>query len=107
MEIKVGGPAPSVRNKDHRVFYTNAAKIQVSPWDLKMVFGQLAELDGEVVNDEQVTVIMSPQHAKALLNHWITTIKSYESTFGAIDDPTAKLAELGKQAEAAKAPKGR
>lgn len=51
-----------------------------------MVFSCVKEIDNAQVNEDQVTIIVSPQHAKVLLKHWGLAIEKYEEQFGPIPD---------------------
>jgi hypothetical protein len=77
----------STRAADYKNMYVNATKMGVSPWDIRVTVGQVIEnADGTNVTEEQITLLMSPQHAKVVLQSLQTTIEVYERTFGEIKD---------------------
>lgn len=77
--------------QDHKYIYVNGARMAISPWDLRIVYSTAKDIGGDTINEDQVTVVMSPQHAKAALRNWATTIKKYEDIFGVIPDLTDLL----------------
>lgn len=75
------------RSEGYKTIYANAVKLALSPWDLRITFSQTLEvMPPEIVNEELITVVMSPQQAKAAMIHWVNTVKIYEDTFGTIPD---------------------
>jgi len=69
--------------------YSNSVNLDVTPWDFKFVFGGLV---GQGPNkppkiENRVEVVMSPQHAKALLNIFTTHLHEYEKRVGEIKLP--------------------
>lgn len=63
-------------------FYINNAQVGVGVFDFQVTFGTISNKDE--ISDE-FKVIMSPQHAKALLGILNDAINKYESTFGSIN----------------------
>ena len=85
---------------DHKVIYANSNRMGVSPWDIRITFGQMSEVFGEgAVNEEMLTVVMSPQLAKVTMHSLISTIKQYEGMFGEIPD-LGGIVKLAKDANA-------
>jgi hypothetical protein len=73
--------------------YTNDIQIQTSPWDLRLIFGQLGEVDAEKASAEILQVAevrMSPQLAKRLAVIIEQQIQNYEATIGAVPLPPEK-----------------
>jgi Protein of unknown function (DUF3467) len=85
-------PAEVIKNPNSTVvtFYSNSANIDVTPWDFKILFGEITkierqgEMGGQIFVDDKVRVTMSPQHAKALMNVLRTNIEQYEAKLGSI-----------------------
>ena len=67
--------------------YANAANMEVTPWDFKIVFGELKKSEGKVVIEQSVEVTMSPQHAKALAEILSSNVREYEKNIGEIKLP--------------------
>ena len=91
----VGPKAP-----DYREIYSNVSRVAISPWDLRLVFGQTVEgaTQGQLVMQDVMTVVISPQHAKILLESWTTAMKTYETHFGEVPNLTAAVnAFIAKQ----------
>lgn len=86
-------PAPqqleTVRSDKFTSVYSNSANLEVTPWDFKFVFGVLIKpTTGSTPKIENLTeVIMSPQHAKALLGVLNTNLQEYEKQVGEIKLP--------------------
>ena len=89
---------PTTRSANYQTVYANGAKIGMSPWDLRITFSHSIEGNPGIVNEEQVTVVMSPQQAKAVLHNWALTIKSYEQMFGEMKDIQGILREAQQSA---------
>ena len=90
--------APTTRSEDHRNIYVDTSKIGLSPWDFRFTFGLLLEPSpAKSANEEQVTVIMSPQHAKTFLRILGDNLKTWEDEFGVINDPLDVEAETDTQ----------
>jgi hypothetical protein len=88
----------SVRSDKFVSFYSNNTFLDVTPWDFKFIFGsfQKSETPGKMPRVENmVEIIMSPQHAKALLGVLNHHVQEYEKQIGEI-----KLPMPGPQPEA-------
>ncbi len=85
--------------------YVNSSRMGLSPWDIRVTLGQVMEIDAETqVNEDLVTVVMSPQHAKAVLSSLTLVVAAYEKAFGDLPDNLkmireAKAAKAGKVAK--------
>ena len=78
----------SIRSQGFTTLYTNSAQLEVTPWDFKLVFGELVRSENNLPKIEQhVAVVMSPQHAKALLGILATNVQEYEKQVGEIKLP--------------------
>ncbi|HEV8641379.1 MAG TPA: DUF3467 domain-containing protein [Methylomirabilota bacterium] len=71
--------------------YTNDTQVQVSPWDVRLIFGEISEPPTserpEVVIKATGEVRMSPQHAKRILQILADTLATYERSVGPIPLP--------------------
>jgi len=78
---------PTVPAEKFARTYANAANMEVTPWDFKIVFGELKKSEGKLVIEQSVEVTMSPQHAKALAEILNNNIREYEKNVGEIKLP--------------------
>ena len=76
----------------HVTLYSNSVQLAISPWDIRLMLGQVAEGGVGTANiDLDATIIMSPGHAKAFTESMVKTIEQYESLFGTINNPMDKI----------------
>lgn len=113
LDLSVLGMPPMVQGDSHQTVYINSSRAGISPWDIRFSLGQVVErTPTESVNQDVVTVIMAPGHAKAFLAQVSKAIQAYEDSFGPINDPMpnilaarqAKKAIEGSMAHAMKRP---
>ena len=76
------------RSADVPTIYANNVSIKTSLWDMTIDFGLIVEatLEALVYRDE-VTIIMSPQHAKVFAEAMTKTVEQYEQQYGPIPRP--------------------
>jgi hypothetical protein len=55
---------PTVRSEKFLRVYANAANMEVTPWDFKIIFGELKKSGSTMAIEQHVEVTMSPQHAR-------------------------------------------
>lgn len=70
--------------------YTNDLQLQTSPWDVRLIIGEILDPDTEnnILNVKQLGEIrMSPQIAKSLTMFLAEQLKNYEASFGPIPGP--------------------
>jgi len=80
----------SVRSQGFVSIYSNSAQLDVTPWDFRLTFGELKPEANKPPKIEQlVGVVMSPQHAKALVQILSTFVQEYEKNVGEIKLPPA------------------
>lgn len=73
---------------DYKTVYANNTAAVSNFFDLSLIFGEVAGVDGDTMNVEQkVKVAMAVPHAKLLLLLLWQQIASYETTFGEIKLP--------------------
>ncbi len=83
---------------DHRTTYIDSTRMAHSPFDIRMHFALLKEVEpGLVAEEEQTVIIMSPQHAKAFLKVLTDNLKRWEDKYGII--PVSKEAEAEQESE--------
>ena len=113
LDLGALGTPPMVQGDSHQTIYINSSRVGISAWDIRFSLGQVVERTPNVsVNQDMVTVIMAPGHAKAFLAQVTQSIQAYEDAFGPIHDPTpsilaarqAKKAIEGSMARAMKRP---
>jgi hypothetical protein len=72
--------------------YVNSVEMGASAWDVRVklgeAFGQYA--DGRPIVKHLATLVMSPAHAKAMMEALQITVKTWEDKFGEIDLPRLK-----------------
>jgi hypothetical protein len=77
---------------DFASLYTNDVQVQISPWDVRLIFGQIESgptKEKLTVTVKQVgEVRMSPQLAKKVATILTKQIQTYERRFGTIPQPT-------------------
>ena len=71
--------------------YSNDTQIQVSPWDIRLVFGMITEPPSSNRPIIEVTSVgevrMSPQHAKKVALILLKQLQNYEENIGPIPLP--------------------
>jgi hypothetical protein len=96
-------PTPPVNKKapDHKTVYSNVVRIGITPFDIKIVFGQVVDQvpgDPAQQTEDLVTVIMSAEEAKAMIPFVQQAVQSYETRFGKIRDVTSLMAKIREEA---------
>ena len=92
---------PAIKAPDFRMIYVNSTKMGLSPWDIRLILGQVVEEGGDQLHQDMVTVVMSPQHAKAFSAAVAQTVATYEAQFGEIDlGPITKKLAASKRSKA-------
>ena len=74
------------RTGDAPVIYVNSAQVRVTPYDFQLLLGQTTEPGpgNTIVVNNLVTVVMSPQHAKALADILSRHVQAFEILMGQI-----------------------
>lgn len=99
---KVKGPAGIVRANVNREviqsptfvsLYANDTQVQISLWDVRLIFGLISNIPSPQDKSVQVTTVgevrMSPQHAKQVTMILVQQLKLYEERMGPIPLPPA------------------
>lgn len=76
--------------KDFAAYYTNDTQIQTSPWDVRLMFGVIEDVDtaeGIAIVTRVADVRMSLQHAKKVAAIITDQIKQHELKIGFIAIP--------------------
>lgn len=68
--------------------YSNSVQLTVTPWDFTFSFGEIKLPMEKPTVENQVGIVMSPQHAKALANILVGHVREYEKKVGEIKLPT-------------------
>lgn len=71
-------------------YYANDTQIQTSPWDMRLMFGLIVEVEPEknrAVVMRIADVRLSLEHAKRVANILVQQIAQFEATFGTIPQP--------------------
>jgi hypothetical protein len=92
-EIK---PPEVIRRKgdSYVTFYANNAQIEANPWDLKLIFGEVEKTEmapegvAKIYVEDKARIVMSPQHAKALMKALQENLAQYEAQMGLIPEPS-------------------
>ncbi|MBK5295326.1 MAG: DUF3467 domain-containing protein [Acidobacteriia bacterium] len=77
------------RERSHDFFsvYANELQLQTTPWDLRLVFGEVSsaiDLTNTLVSKQLGEVRVSPQLAKRIVMIMVEHLRDYESKFGPI-----------------------
>jgi hypothetical protein len=76
--------------------YVNSVEVQFSPWDFAFKLGRIEEASETALRiTEMSEVMMSPEHAKALLKLLATHVGLYEKVHGSILDIPITDSERG------------
>jgi hypothetical protein len=79
------------RSESFASLYTNDTQVQLSPWDVRLIFGIIdrpPSADNPTIHVTAVgEVRMSPQHAKRVATILLRQLKTYEETVGPIPQP--------------------
>jgi len=90
-EITILTPT-KVDNEDYFTAYANGAVVAHTYFDFQLHFAETKVRDAQnIVSEGFATILMSPQHAKALLRHFTENLELYESKFGEIKLPPQLL----------------
>ena len=78
-------PLPYRRSAEFRVVYANSVRFATAPWDFSLVFGQtIVDQIDDLHIEDQVTISLSPQTAKAMADILNKNLADYERQFGEI-----------------------
>ena len=94
-------PPVYTKAADHKTIYSNVARTAVSPFDIRIVFGQVSDPvpDSPAQHTaELATVIMAAEQAKALIPIMLQAIQQYEALYGEIRDISARLTKMKEEA---------
>lgn len=76
---------------DFVTLYANDTQMQVTPWDVRLIFGQISDIPTKenptAVIKRVGEVRMSPQHAKTVVRILSAQLDSYEQNIGPIPQP--------------------
>lgn len=84
-----------IRNPEANLptIYCNQIGIVTTSWDITLLFNEQVESDNaeQILVDRKAKVVMSPQHAKALVAILADNVKKYEEQVGPIPWPPLQL----------------
>lgn len=85
-----------VRRPDAFTAYINNTQFAYTKWDIQMVCGLVAVTKDKHLQfaEELGVIVMSPEHAKAVLAALTTNIAAYEAEHGKITIPKDKPADV-------------
>lgn len=71
--------------EEDKIYYTNSISVEANIYDikLKLKYNKMDD-DKKIQTKDLCEVVMSPQHAKALIKTLEDAIENYESNFGEI-----------------------
>lgn len=103
IDPRVYQSAPVIRKAaDHKTIYANVIRTGITPFDVRIIFGQVAEITpGDPVVqqvDDLATVIMSAEEAKAMILIVQQAVDGYESMYGEIRNLTPLLEKMKAEA---------
>jgi hypothetical protein len=106
IDTRVFNTAPTfTKAADYKNVYTNVVRSGVTPFDIRLVCGQVLDPDPETHgqrSEDLVGLIMSPEEAKSLLQILQGAINGYEQLYGKIRDITPLLEKFKADAIAEK-----
>lgn len=77
--------------------YSNSSTGAFTPWDIEITFGRLEVSEGEQIVSELVTVLFSPQHAKAVAGVLAGAVEQWEARHGEIVLSTSQNPVKGQE----------
>lgn len=81
-------PQRNTRSANFVSAYSNNIQIRVTPFDFVFVFGDVQGIDGTtLLVDENVRILMSPEHAKVFAKVLSENVVQYEKQVGTIPSP--------------------
>jgi lambda repressor-like predicted transcriptional regulator len=86
--------------------YANSVNLDMTPWDFSLIFGELKKSGNTMIIEQNISIVMSPQHTKALANVLVTQVKEYERLIGEIKLPPQPQAQVPTEPKAPMATTG-
>ena len=82
-------PAPTfIQSENYQSIYSNNTQLQMSAFDVRLIFGEAATVSGESQQIEQkVAVVLSLHHAKVFSQVLAKNITEYERQIGELKFP--------------------
>ena len=88
-----------IRSENYTLVYSNQVQIGMSPYDFQFVFGRLFTTEeNETYVEELVSILMSPQHALAMILPMLNMVIQYERQYGSINLPQDSAVAAGTAA---------
>lgn len=74
-----------IRAENFVRFYANNIQVNFTQWDMRITFGQIVDdPNGKLMIEEQASVVMSLQHAKAAIHILAQSFAEFENRVGKI-----------------------
>lgn len=81
---------PQIHDANFSTVYANWIQAGRTPWDIRLAFGQLREIEPDKpAIFRMVDIVMAPQMAKALIGTLAVAIRDYEQHNGEIPIPSS------------------
>lgn len=93
-------PPVNTKAADHKTIYSNVIRTAISPFDIRLVFGQVTDtVPGTFATqtEDLASVIVAPEEAKALIPVLQQAIDHYEKVYGTIRDVTSTLNKMKEE----------
>lgn len=92
-------PVISHQGPTHQTFYSNNVGLQMTPWDIKLLFGRIVKADEQALEiEESCAIYLTPEHAAALLRALGENIQRYVKDYGPLrrlEGPSNEASERG------------
>lgn len=84
----VNRETPHIRSEKHVSVYSNFVQCAITPWDVRIDFGELGEVEDDITSViDLASITVTPQLAKAVVGILHANLLSYEQQFGKINMP--------------------
>lgn len=90
-------PRTTFRSPAFVQIYANTSQGAFTPWDISVIFGRLAFLDGEPASEELASITLSPHHAKAVAAVLAHAVASWEKQFGEIALGSGQMPSINEE----------
>lgn len=87
-QTKLASAEPTiVRANNYISIYSNNAQLQMSAFDMRMIFGESSSAENGQQIEQKISIVMSLHHAKVFAQMLSENIKLYEETVGELKLP--------------------
>jgi len=74
------------RSPDYIAYYASNIRMTISFFDIRMISGEVIVDENNLIFNDRVSIVLSPQHAKVFLKVLQDNIEGYEKQFGPIPE---------------------